>query len=62
MKKKNNAKLSLGFATAGLILSCINLIISEFQSESGVLFCCSITIWICNLENYRRCNGKNKLS
>ena len=61
MLKKNHNKLILIFITAGLIISCINLIISEFQGPSIVLFCSLITIWICNFENYRKNNdGKDE--
>ncbi len=54
MKKINSAKLSLIFATAGLIIACINLIISQFQGTSVALFCSLIAIWICNLGNYKK--------
>ena len=61
MKKINNSKLSLVFATVGLIISCINLIISEFQGTSVALFCSLIAIWICSLESYNNSNkGKDE--
>lgn len=59
MKKINNAKLSLIFTTVGLIIACINLIISQFQGTSVALFCSLIAIWICSLENYKK-NSKKK--
>ncbi len=57
MKKTNNSKLSFFFATIGLILSCINLLISEFEGTSVALFCSLIAIWICNVENYKKNNN-----
>ncbi len=48
MKEMNNTKLSLVFATVGLVISCINLVTSEFQGTSIVLFCSLIAIWICS--------------
>ena len=59
MKKINGSKLSFVFITVGLIVSCINLIISEFKSTSVVLFCSLITIWICSLDNYKKSNKKS---
>ena len=54
MKKNSKSKLGLIFATVGLIITCIDLIISKFQSRSIILFCCLITIWICELDNYKK--------
>ncbi len=56
MKAMNNTKLSLIFATVGLVISCINLVTSEFQGTSIVLFCSLIAIWICSLEEYKKSN------
>ena len=59
MGKINGYKLSFVFATVGLIISCINLVISEFKSTSIVLFCSLIAIWISSLDNYKKSNNKN---
>ena len=57
MKNNNNSKLSLIFATVGLLITCINLIISKFEGTSIILFICLITIWICSLEDYKKNNN-----
>lgn len=54
MKKNNNSKLSIILATVGLIISCINLVMSEFEGTSIAMFCSLIAIWICSLVELKK--------
>ncbi len=60
MKKSNKSKRSLILATAGLLISCVDLIASGFENTSIVLFCSLITIWICSIEDYKKNNKKDE--